>query len=133
MSMRGYVTEIFSTLQGEGLYVGERQIFIRLAGCPWRCRFCQSTTTKRPVRFRRIETIVEAALQTYRNTGYNEISLLSLSTSDYPQFGELLARLQAVFRPLGVSVSVPSLRVNEQLRSIGDQLGTDRHSGLNTA
>ncbi len=104
-----------------------------MRGCPWRCRFCQSTTTKRPLRFRRVETIVNAALETYQNTGYNEISLLSLSTSDYPQFSELLARLQEVFRPMGVSVSVPSLRVNEQLRTIGDQLGTDRHSGLTLA
>jgi len=104
-----------------------------MRGCPWRCRFCQSTTTKRPLRFRRVETIVQAALETYRNTGYNEISLLSLSTSDYPQFGELVAGLQAVFQPLGVSVSVPSLRINEQLRTIGDQLLTDRHSGLTVA
>lgn len=104
-----------------------------MRGCPWRCRFCQSTTTKRPLRFRRVETIVEAALETYRNTGYNEISLLSLSTSDYPQFGELMASLRAVFQPLGVSVSVPSLRVNEQLRTIGEQLLTDRHSGLTLA
>jgi len=104
-----------------------------MRGCPWRCRFCQSTTTKRPLRFRRVDSIVEAALETYRNTGYNEISLLSLSTSDYPQFGELIARLHAVFQPLGVSVSVPSLRINEQLRTIGDQLLTDRHSGLTLA
>jgi len=104
-----------------------------MRGCPWRCRFCQSTTLKRPLRFRRIETILEAAMETYRNTGYNEISLLSLSTSDYPHFDELLARLQAVFRPLGVAISVPSLRINEQLRTMGVQLGTDRHSGLTLA
>ena len=58
----------------------------------------------------------QAALETYRNTGYNEISLLSLSTSDYPHFDELMRRLQETFRPLGVSISLPSLRINEQLR-----------------
>ena len=79
------------------------------------CRFCQSTTIKRPLRFRTVETIVAAALETYRNTGYNEISLLSLSTSDYPQFDELLRRLHETFRPLGVGISLPSLRINEQL------------------
>ena len=47
----------------------------------------------------------QAALESYRNTGYNEISLLSLSTSDYPHFEELLRRLQETFRPLGVSIS----------------------------
>ena len=55
-----------------------------MRGCPGKCRFCQSTTIKRPLRFRKVETIVQAALEQYRNTGYNEISLLSLSTSDYP-------------------------------------------------
>ena len=85
------------------------------------------------MRFRRVETIVEAALESYRNTGYNEISLLSLSTSDYPQFADLVRRLQETFRPLGVNISVPSLRVNEQWRTIGELLTTDRHSGLTLA
>lgn len=104
-----------------------------MRGCPWRCRFCQSTTIKRPLRFRRVETIVEAALESYRNTGYNEMSLLSLSTSDYPHFEELMRQLQATFRPLGVGISVPSLRVNEQLQTISDLINTDRHSGLTLA
>ena len=55
-----------------------------MRGCPWQCRFCQSTVIKRPLRVRSVETIVQAALESYRNTGYDEISLLSLSTSDYP-------------------------------------------------
>ncbi len=87
-----------------------------MRGCPWRCRFCQSTTIKRPLRFRRIETIIAAAEEACRTTGYNEISLLSLSTSDYPQFDELIRRMKETFDPRGVSISVPSLRVNEQLR-----------------
>lgn len=104
-----------------------------MRGCPWRCRFCQATTIKRPLRFRSVDTIVQAAVESYRNTGYNEISLLSLSTSDYPHFDELMRRLQAEFRPLGVSISVPSLRINEQLQAVGDLMNTDRHSGLTLA
>lgn len=104
-----------------------------MRGCPGRCRFCQSTTLKRPLRFRSVETLVRAAEESYWNTGYNEISLLSLSTSDYPHFDELLRRLQAVFRPRGVSIAVPSLRINEQLRSAAELLNTDRHSGLTLA
>ena len=104
-----------------------------MRGCPGRCRFCQSTTIKRPLRIRQVETILAAAVQTYRNTGYNEISLLSLSTSDYPHFDELMRRLQEVFGPLGVSISVPSLRVNEQLRTVSQLLTTDRRSGLTLA
>src|SRR6266568_8166546 len=89
-----------------------------MRGCPWQCRFCQSTTIKRPLRVRSVETIVQAALESYRNSGLNEISLLSLSTSDYPYFEELVTRMQEVFGPLGVNVSLPSLRINHQLRSV---------------
>jgi radical SAM family uncharacterized protein len=104
-----------------------------MRGCPGKCRFCQSTTIKRPLRFRKVETIVQAALEQYRNTGYNEISLLSLSTSDYPHFDELMRRLQETFRPLGVGISLPSLRINEQLLMVSDLMNTDRHSGLTLA
>ena len=104
-----------------------------MRGCPGRCRFCQSTTTKRPLRIRSVETIVAAAWESYRNTGLNEISLLSLSTSDYPHLDELVTRLQETFRPLGVSIGVPSLRVTEQLRTMSLLLNTDRTSGLTLA
>src|ERR1700712_3251873 len=83
-----------------------------MRGCPWQCRFCQSTVIKRPLRVRSVETIVQGALDSYRSTGHNEISLLSLSTSDYPHFEELVQRMFQVFGPLGVSISLPSLRVN---------------------
>ncbi|MCX7426598.1 MAG: TIGR03960 family B12-binding radical SAM protein [Planctomycetia bacterium] len=104
-----------------------------MRGCPWHCRFCQSSPIKRPLRFRRVDTIVEAAWESYLATGYDEISLLSLSTSDYPQLAELIERLQATFRPLGVSIAVPSLRVNEQLRELSTLLNTDRRSSLTIA
>ena len=104
-----------------------------MRGCPHRCRFCQSSAAKRPVRLRKVETIVRAAQEAYRNTGYNEISLLSLSSSDYPYFDDLIRHLQDVFRPLHVAVSLPSLRINEQLRYVGELLTTERHSGLTLA
>lgn len=104
-----------------------------MRGCPWQCRFCQSTVIKRPLRIREVETIIQGALESYHNTGFNEISLLSLSTSDYPHFEQLITRMKEVFVPLGVSVAVPSLRVNEQLKSVAALLSTDRHSGLTLA
>jgi len=104
-----------------------------MRGCPWQCRFCQGTVVKRPLRVRSVETIVNAALESYRNTGYNEISLLSLSSSDYPHFEELIRELKRVFGPLGVNVSVPSLRVNDQLRTIAELIGNDRRSSLTLA
>ncbi len=104
-----------------------------MRGCPWQCRFCQSTVIKRPLRIRSVDTIVNAALESYRNTGFNEISILSLSSSDYPHFEELVKRLKSTFTPLGVNIAVPSLRVNEQLRSIAELIGNDRRSSLTLA
>ena len=104
-----------------------------MRGCPWQCRFCQSTVIKRPLRVRSVETIVQAALESYRNTGYDEISLLSLSTSDYPDFEELVTRMHQVFTPLGVNVSLPSLRVNSHLLSVPRLMKDARKSGLTLA
>jgi radical SAM family uncharacterized protein len=104
-----------------------------MRGCPWQCRFCQSTVIKRPLRVRSVETIVQAALESYRNTGYNEISLLSLSTSDYPHFGELVERMAEVFGPLGVSVSVPSLRVNSHFPKLPKLMKGIRKAGMTLA
>ncbi len=104
-----------------------------MRGCPWQCRFCQSTVIKRPLRIRSVDTIIDAAMESYRNTGFNEISILSLSSSDYPHFEELVTRLKATFNPLGVNISVPSLRVNEQLRTIADLVGNGRRAGLTLA
>jgi radical SAM family uncharacterized protein len=104
-----------------------------MRGCPHQCRFCQSTVIKRPMRFRSVETIVNAALESYRNTGTNEISLLSLSTSDYPHFEELVKKMYETFNPLGVNVSLPSLRINHQLRSLPGLIQGVRKAGLTLA
>ncbi|HKI20125.1 MAG TPA: TIGR03960 family B12-binding radical SAM protein [Isosphaeraceae bacterium] len=104
-----------------------------MRGCPWQCRFCQSTVIKRPLRFRTVETIVSAALESYRATGYDEISLLSLSTSDYPDFEKLVSRMSEVFTPLGVKISLPSLRITETLKKIPALLMEGRRSGLTLA
>jgi len=104
-----------------------------MRGCPWQCRFCQGSAIKRPVRRRGIESIVNAAVACHRSTGYNEVSLLSLSSSDYPDFPELMRRLKQALDPLAVHVSVPSLRVNEQLRTVAQLVGNTRRSGLTLA
>jgi radical SAM family uncharacterized protein len=104
-----------------------------MRGCPWQCRFCQSTVIKRPLRVRSVEAIVQAALTAYRNTGYDEISLLSLSSSDYPHFEELVNRMREVFSPLGVSVSLPSLRVNSHFPELPKLMKGIRKSGMTLA
>ena len=104
-----------------------------MRGCPWQCRFCQSTVIKRPLRFRSVETIVAAAKEAHKNTGYDEISILSLSSSDYPEFELLVNRLAEEFGPLGVSISVPSLRVNDQFKSLPKLMKGVRKGGLTLA
>ncbi len=104
-----------------------------MRGCPWQCRFCQSTVIKRPLRYRTVETIIAAALESYRTTGYDEISLLSLSTSDYPHFEELVTKMSEVFTPLDVKISLPSLRITETLRKIPALLNEGRRGGLTLA
>jgi len=104
-----------------------------MRGCPWQCRFCQSTVIKRPLRYRTVETIVNSALASYRSTGYDEISLLSLSTSDYPHFEELVTKMSEVFTPLGVKISLPSLRITETLKKIPALLDEGRRGGLTLA
>jgi radical SAM family uncharacterized protein len=104
-----------------------------MRGCPWQCRFCQSTVIKRPMRFRSVDTIVNAALESYHSTGFNELSILSLSSSDYPQFEELVNRLKEALVPLGVNISIPSLRVNETLKSVPKLIPPSRRSGLTLA
>jgi radical SAM family uncharacterized protein len=104
-----------------------------MRGCPHLCRFCQSTVIKRPLRIREVDTIVNAAIESYRNTGFNEISILSLSSSDYPHFEPLVRKLHSIFRPLGVNITVPSLRVNEQLRTLPELIGNDRRSSMTLA
>jgi radical SAM superfamily enzyme YgiQ (UPF0313 family) len=104
-----------------------------MRGCPGRCKFCISTVLKRPIRYRSPENVVRIAKESCLASGSNEVSLLSLSTSDYPKFEELMKMLRENLSPLHVSVSVPSLRVNHQLSEVMQQLTTERTSGLTLA
>ena len=114
--------------------IAQERIAIEIMrGCPWQCRFCQSTVIKRPIRARSVETIVNGALESYKNTGLDEISLLSLSSSDYPYFEELVTRMSEVFTPLGVNISLPSLRITEMLKKIPALLAEGRRGGLTLA
>jgi len=76
---------------------------------------------------------VRLATEGVKETGYDEVGLLSLSTSDYPDFGELVKRLAAELNPTGVSLSVPSLRVDSLLKDIPANVKGVRRSGLTVA
>ena len=101
-----------------------------MRGCPRRCRFCESGHTKGPVRLRSPERILDLARACYAHTGHEEISLTSLSPSDHPRIKAILTTLDAEFAPKGVSLSLPSLRTNDQLELVPRLLGSVRKSGL---
>ncbi len=113
--------------------VHERAVLELMRGCPNGCRFCQAGMACRPVRERPVPAVLAGAEGCYRNTGYDEIGLLSLSTSDYSGFDELLEKLDAHFTPMGVNVSLPSLRVDHALHAIPKRLTSVRKSGLTIA
>ena len=104
-----------------------------MRGCPNACRFCQAGHTRTPVRSRSVEQILHIAREAIAATGYRRISLLSLSTSDYPHLDELIGRLNAEFAPQHVSISLPSLRVDSQLRHLPRLTSTVRKGGLTIA
>ncbi|MDR0868673.1 MAG: TIGR03960 family B12-binding radical SAM protein [Planctomycetota bacterium] len=111
----------------------ERVVLEIMRGCPNGCRFCQAGQINRPVRYRSVATLLAHADAIYRATGYDEIGLLSLSSSDYPHLEELTTALDAKFAPLGVGLSLPSLRVNSKLLDLPRRLQTVRKSGLTFA
>ncbi len=113
--------------------VHERVVLEIMRGCPNGCRFCQAGNICRPVRERDVEDLRRDAATCFRNTGYDEIGLMSLSTSDYSDFDRLVEVLDTDYAPLGVSLSLPSLRVNHALSDIPEKFKTVRKSGLTLA
>jgi len=113
--------------------VHDRMVLEIMRGCPHHCRFCQASVVKAPLRLRSPETLLALAEEIYATTGYNELSLLSLSTGDYPKLTELLQALAARFDGRRVNIAVPSLRVTESLRNLPPALASVRKSGLTLA
>ena len=113
--------------------VHERVSVEIMRGCPGRCRFCQVSFCKRPIRIKQVDTIVEQAKACYQATGYDTVSLLSLSSAEYPHLHELLETLQRYFNDKHVGLSVPSLRVDRQLQHLPQLLNSVRKSGLTIA
>jgi radical SAM family uncharacterized protein len=104
-----------------------------MRGCPNQCRFCQAVQHYRPLKMRSIGKVLELAEETYGATGYDEISLTSLSTADYPGIYELLEGIVARFSDRRVNVSLPSLRVGPELKRLPGLTSTVRKSGITMA
>lgn len=104
-----------------------------MRGCPGRCAFCHAGHTKGKLRYRSIDNILDIANKSYPTTGHDTVSLLSLSSSDYPCLSELASRMYDNFNGKNVSISLPSLRVDKQLKDLPGQMNTTRKEGLTLA
>ena len=102
-------------------------------GCTRGCRFCQAGIVYRPVRERSADSIVRDVVATLACTGYDEVSLTSLSSADHSQLEEVLRRLTARLRDRGISLSLPSLRVDAFSVDMARLVSSGKKSGLTFA
>lgn len=113
--------------------VHDRCVVEPFRGCTRGCRFCQAGMIYRPVRERKKETIENLAKEQLANTGHEELSLLSLSTSDYSQFEPLATDLMKMCGENNVSLSLPSLRLDSFSFQVLQEIQKYRKSGLTFA
>jgi len=102
-------------------------------GCTRGCRFCQAGMIYRPVREKSVDTLIGLADEILAHTGYEEISLSSLSSSDYSEIESLITKLVDRFEEKGVGVSLPSLRIDSFSVALAQQVQRVRKSGLTLA
>ena len=102
-------------------------------GCTRGCRFCQACFLSRPIREKSVDTVNEQCKTLIKNTGYDEISLCSLSSSDYSHIEELLSKLLDWTPEQKVNIALPSLRVDNFSDELMRKLSTVRRSGLTFA
>lgn len=104
-----------------------------LRGCIRGCRFCQAGFIYRPFREKHADTICKSAKSLCENTGYDEISLASLSTSDHSEIDPLLTQLLDYTVSEKINLSLPSLRVDNFSESLLEKIKRVRKSGLTFA
>ena len=113
--------------------VHDRIMLETYRGCIRGCRFCQAGMVYRPVRERSVDRLCEQAEALVANTGYEEISLIALSISDYSRVDELTDRLLEFTNEKKVNLSLPSLRVDSFTRELMDKISTVRMGGITFA
>ncbi len=104
-----------------------------MRGCTRGCRFCQAGMLYRPVRERSLDKLVELAEALEKSTGYDEISLSSLSSGDYTCLAELIRELIRRLREKRVSISLPSLRLDSILKDALEETQKERKTSLTFA
>jgi len=104
-----------------------------MRGCTRGCRFCHAGMITRPVRERTVPEVMGAIDEIVANTGFEEISLLSLSSSDYVYVHELTEAINAEYKDAGLTMSLPSLRIETASADLLDKISDTRRSGFTFA
>lgn len=102
-------------------------------GCGRLCRFCQSAHTNLPIRERKSEDIISLACDYVKNTGYDEYSLLSLSSNDHTHIEEIIEKLNTHFLGTGVNVSLPSQRADKFSLKLANLMQQEKKSTVTIA
>lgn len=113
--------------------VHDRAVIEIFRGCTRGCRFCQAGMIYRPVRERTKDRIKELAAQQLESTGHEELSILSLSTSDHSEIEPMVEELMNVCRENNVSLSLPSLRLDSFSFKVLEEIQGYKKSGLTFA
>jgi len=113
--------------------VHNRVVMEIFRGCTQGCRFCQAGFVYRPLREKQKEEILEKARASIDNTGYDEVSLLSLSTCDYSNLKDLLKEMMGEYEDEKVSISIPSSRAQSLSVDLLSEIQKVRKSGLTFA
>ncbi len=113
--------------------VHDRAVVETFRGCTRGCRFCQAGMIYRPVRERTKETVLDLAMEQLAGTGHDELSLLSLSTSDHSSFEDMATELMGLCRQQNVALSLPSLRLDSFSFQVLNEIQGYRKSGLTFA
>ncbi len=113
--------------------VHDRLVLEIMRGCPRQCAFCQARTVYSPVRLKDADILVEQCISGIKKSGYDEVSFLSLSTSDYKQINHVIDQIKNESDFKKLSISLPSLRLDSFSLKIAKAIQTGRKTGLTFA